>query len=88
MVPYELPTWSFEQTSAFKVGARCRIERVLWKTFLKDVGTHVIITKVHPDTRQVWAHADKPVTYRRNARGREVINLYPRCIESCYRWTT
>lgn len=84
MVPYELPTWSFEPGSAFGVGTRCRVERVLWKSFLKEVGTYIIITKVHPDTRQVWAHADKPVTYRRNARGRLVVDIDPRCIENCY----
>ena len=38
----------------------------------------------HPDTRQVWAHEDKPVTYRTNRAGRRVVDHDPRCIQSIY----
>ena len=70
--------------AAFSRGQRCKIISVHHPCFSKDVGKHVIITKVHPDTRQVWAHDDKPARFRINRNGRKVCEYDPRCIESCY----
>ncbi|PCO29955.1 klcB, partial [Escherichia coli] len=44
----------------------------------------IIIVKVHPDTRQVWAHDDRPVTYKTNRAGRRVVDSDPSCIQSIY----
>ncbi len=78
------PQHHVEATEAFSVGLRCRIERVHHKVFINTVGQHIIITRVHPDTRQVWAHDDKPTRYKYNQRGRQVLAYDPRCIQSCY----
>lgn len=80
----ENPEHPVEATEAFSVGLRCRIERVHHKVFIKTVGQHIIITRVHADTRQVWAHDDKPIRHKYNQRGRQVVAYDPRCIQSCY----
>ena len=53
-----------------------------WTTI--SSGKRVIIVKVHPDTRQVWAHDDRPVTYKTNRAGRRVVDSDPSCIQSIY----
>lgn len=50
-----------------------------------DVGKRIVIVKVNHEFRSVWAHADKPVTYRTNRNGRRVIDHDPSCIQSAYR---
>ncbi|HIF4305210.1 TPA: protein klcB [Salmonella enterica subsp. enterica serovar Infantis] len=72
------------EPAAFAQGQRCKIISVHHPCFAKEVGKHVIITKVHPATRQVWAHDDKPARFRVNRNGRKVCEYDPRCIESCY----
>lgn len=52
--------------------------------FEDNIGKKVIITEVRPDTRQVWAHDDKPIRYRMNRNGRKVVDHDPRCIHSIY----
>ena len=42
------------EVADFRPGVRC------------DVGKVVIVTKVSAGLRQVWAHDDKPVTYKIN----------------------
>lgn len=65
-------------------GQRCEIVSVHHPVFAKEVGKRVIIVKVHPDTRQVWAHDDRPVTYKTNRAGRRVVDSDPSCIQSIY----
>jgi hypothetical protein len=52
--------------------------------FRRYIGKRIIIVKVHPDTRQVWAHDDRPVTYKTNRAGRRVVDSDPSCIQSIY----
>ena len=52
--------------------------------FDRYIGKRIIIVKVHPDTRQVWAHDDRPVTYKTNRAGRRVVDSDPSCIQSIY----
>lgn len=52
--------------------------------FDKDIGKVIIVKKVNLDTGSVWAHDDKPVTYRKNRRGRTVVQSDPQCIETIY----
>lgn len=68
----------------FAPGVRCEVVSVHHPCFSHYIGKRIIITKVHPDTRQVWAHEDKPVTYRTNRAGRRVVDHDPRCIQSIY----
>ncbi|EDD8358767.1 klcB [Salmonella enterica subsp. enterica serovar Enteritidis] len=70
--------------SAFCPGQRCEIINVHHPCFAKEVGKHVIITKISAHARVVWAHDDKPPRYRINRNGRKVCEYDPRCIESCY----
>lgn len=68
----------------FKPGQRCEIVSVHHPVFAHYIGKRIIIVKVHPDTRQVWAHDDRPVTYKTNRAGRRVVDSDPSCIQSCY----
>lgn len=70
--------------AAFGPGQRCEIVSVHHPVFAKEIGKRVIITKVCPDTRQVFAHEDRPVTYKLNRAGRRVVDSDPRCIQSIY----
>lgn len=65
-------------------GQRCEIVSVHHPLFAKEVGKRVIIVKVHPDTRQVWVHDDRPVTYKTNRAGRRVVESDPSGIQSIY----
>ncbi|EMJ7039738.1 MULTISPECIES: klcB [Pseudomonadota] len=76
----DAPAWP----ATFFPGLRCEIVSVHHPVFAKEIGKHVIITKISPETRQVWAHDDKPARYRINRNGRKVCEYDPRCIESCY----
>jgi len=68
----------------FKPGQRCEIVSVHHPVFDRYIGKRIIIVKVHPDTRQVWAHDDRPVTYKTNRAGRRVVDSDPSCIQSIY----
>ena len=68
----------------FKPGQRCEIVSVHHPVFNRYIGKRIIIVKVHPDTRQVWAHDDRPVTYKTNRAGRRVVDSDPSCIQSIY----
>lgn len=68
----------------FRPGQRCEIVSVHHRVFERDIGKRIIITKVHADTRQVWAYDDKPVRYRINRNGRRVVECDPACIQSIY----
>ncbi|CAD7741817.1 Protein KlcB (plasmid) [Xanthomonas hydrangeae] len=70
--------------TAFTQGMRCQVIHVHHPCFEKEIGKHVIITKISAETRQVWAHDDRPAIYRVNRNGRKVCEYDPRCIESCY----
>ena len=63
---------------------RCEIVSVHHPVFDRYIGKRIIIVKVHPDTRQVWAHDDRPVTYKTNRAGRRVVDSDPSCIQSIY----
>nr|BCT99929.1 hypothetical protein [uncultured bacterium] len=68
----------------FKPGQRCEISSVHHPAFASYIGKRVIIVKVHPDTRQVWAHDDRPIKYKTNRAGRRVVDSDPSCIQSIY----
>jgi hypothetical protein len=68
----------------FQIGQRCEIVSIHHPCFAKMIGSRVVITKVCPDTFQVWAHDDKPVRYRINKQGRQVIDYDPKCVQSLY----
>ena len=68
----------------FKAGQRCEIVSVHHPVFNRYIGKRIIIVKVHPDTRQVWAHDDRPITYKTNRAGRRVVDSDPSCIQSIY----
>lgn len=68
----------------FRPGQRCEIVSVHHPVFAKYIGKRIIIVKVHPETRQVWAHDDRPVTYKTNRAGRRVVDSDPSCIQSVY----
>ena len=73
-----------EAASGFRPGARCEVVSVHHHAFKGEVGKKIIITKVSHDTRQVWAHDDRPPRYRVNRNGRKVTEYDPRCVQSCY----
>jgi hypothetical protein len=68
----------------FRPGQRCEIISVHHAAFSSDIGCKIIITRVSPDTRQVWAHDDKPPRFRINRNGRRVTDYDPRCIQTIY----
>lgn len=68
----------------FRPGQRCEIVSERRPLFANEIGKRVIITKVYPDTRQVFAHDDRPVTYKVNRAGRRVVDSDPSCIQSIY----
>jgi len=65
-------------------GARCQIVSVHHSAMRHYLGRVIVVVKVNPDFGSVWAHDDKPVTYRTNRFGRRVIASDPRCIQSIY----
>lgn len=68
----------------FHPGVRCEIISVHHSCFSRDIGKVVVVTKVCAETRQVWAHDDKPVTYKVNRNGRRIVDSDPRCIQTVY----
>ena len=68
----------------FRPGVRCEIVSVHHPCFSRDIGKVIVVTKVSADTRQVWAHDDRPVTYKVNRNGRRVVDSDPRCIQTVY----
>lgn len=75
---------SGEPLEGFFPGQRCRIVGVHHAVFAGDIGKQVVVLKVCPEFRLVWAHDDKPLTYRFNRQGRKVVASDPRCIQSLY----
>jgi len=69
-----------------KPGQRWRIVSVHHPCFDKDIGKIIVITRTCHGTRNVFAHDDKPVTYRKNRNGRMVVDYDPRCVETVYGW--
>lgn len=70
--------------SAFRPGVRCAIIAASHPSASRDVGKRVIVDRVNPEYGSVWAHDDKPVTYRTNRAGRRVVDHDPRCIQTIY----
>ena len=68
----------------FRPGQRCEIISVHHAAFSSDIGRKIIITKVSPETRQVWAHDDKPFSFRINRNGRRVTDYDSRGIQTIY----
>ena len=73
------------EVSDFRPGVRCEVVSVHHPCFFGDVGKVIIVTKVSADSRQVWAHDDKPVTYKLNRNRRRVVDSDPRGIQTVYR---
>jgi hypothetical protein len=72
------------EPAAFRPGQRCQVVSTHHPCFQDTVGKVVIVTRVNPAHRSVWAHDDKPVTYRTSRNGRKVVHSDPRCIETIY----
>lgn len=72
------------EVSDFRPGVRCEIVSVHHPCFAKDIGKIIVVKKVSPDTCQVWAHDDKPVTYKINRNGRRVVDSDPQCVQTIY----
>ncbi|WP_193387859.1 hypothetical protein [Xanthomonas phaseoli] len=62
---------------------RYRVARVHHPVFARDVGKAVIVDRF-AGLGMVWAHDDKPVTYRTNRAGRRVVAFDPCCVQSLY----
>lgn len=67
-------------------GQRWRIVSVHHPCFNKDIGKVIVITKANHVMRSVFAHDDRPVTYRKNRNGRMVVSYDPRCVQTIYGW--
>lgn len=67
-------------------GQRWRIVSVHHPCFNRDIGKVIVITKTNYAMRSVFAHDDRPVTYRKNRNGRMVTSYDPRCVETIYGW--
>jgi hypothetical protein len=65
-------------------GQRWKVIKVHHPCFEKSLGKIVVITKVCPGKRSVFAHDDRPVTYRKNRNGRMVVAYDPKCVETVY----
>ncbi|EIP3206722.1 protein klcB [Salmonella enterica] len=67
----------------FYVGARCEIVSVHHPVFAKNIGTIVKIVTIY-DSGCVEAHEDKPIRYRINRRGTQVVDFDPACVRTFY----
>ena len=72
-----------QQYRNFYVGARCEIVKVNHPVSARDIGTVVKIVTIY-DSGTIVAHDDKPLRYRYNNRGRQIIEYDPRCIMTYY----
>jgi hypothetical protein len=72
----------------FRPGQRCEIVKndprhiTMPLLFPDRIGEKVIISTGTKHSDYVWAHDFRPVTYRTNSRGREVVEFDPRCVIS------
>jgi hypothetical protein len=73
-----------EQPQDFRPGVKCRVVGVHLACMAKDIGKVVVVTRADPDLQVLFAHDDRPVTYRTNAKGRRVVDHDPRCIQTVY----
>lgn len=62
---------------------RYQVARVHHPCFARDVGKVVIVDRF-AGSGMVWAHDDKPITYRTNRAGRRVVDFDPQCVQSLY----
>lgn len=65
-------------------GQRYRIVKVHHPCFEKSLGKIVVIAKVFPGKCSVFAHDDRPLTYRKSRNGRMVVDYDPRCDQTVY----
>lgn len=72
------------ESRQFIPGQRCQVISVHHPVFESDVGKFVIITSVSSSSSQVWAHDDKPETYRINRKGSRVLENDPKAVQSIY----
>lgn len=82
--PAPTPAPATVDMSAFRPGVRCEIIAASHPSASRDVGKRVIVDRLNPEYGSVWAHDDKPVTYRTNRAGRRVVDYDPRCIQTIY----
>lgn len=75
---------SGEPLGSFFPGQRCRIVGVHHPVFASSIGRQIVVVKVCAEFGLVWAHDDRPVTYRLNRHGRRVVASDPSCIQSLY----
>lgn len=82
--PCSIATTGDAGPAVLRPGLRCQVVSIHHPALRKEVGKRIVITKVNPEFRSVWAHEDKPVTYRTNRQGKRVVDHDPRCIEALY----
>jgi hypothetical protein len=75
----EEPAFDIDGRQLF-VNSRCTIAAVHHPAFSADIGKKVVIAKLSGQT--AWVHADKPVRYRVNRAGRDVVAHDPRSIQT------
>lgn len=66
----------------FWAGRRCEIVEVHNQCFKKDIGKVVVVVSAKEEL--VWAHDDRPITYRKNRGGKMVVASDPKCIQTVY----
>lgn len=74
----------YSKEKTFREGQRCVIEWEPRDAFKKNLGKVVVVAKVNEETDSVWVHDDRPVTFKKNRKGRRVVDFDPRCIQTVY----
>lgn len=67
----------------FYPGLVCEIVSVHHPAFSYLIGERVVVIRVI-DGERVWAHDDKPVTFRTNRNGQTVVDFDPRGAQTTY----
>ncbi|MGT2457720.1 hypothetical protein ACU4GI_32990 [Cupriavidus basilensis] len=82
--PRALPLATDASGKVFRQGARCEVIAVHHPALQADLRKWIVVDRIHAAERVVWAHDDKPITYRTNRAGRRVIATDPRSIQTLY----
>ncbi|MGF6604362.1 hypothetical protein P3T23_009117 [Paraburkholderia sp. GAS448] len=75
----EEPAFDIDGRQLF-INSRCTIVAVHHPAFSADIGKKVVIAKLSGQT--AWVYADKPVRYRVNRAGRDVVAHDPKSIQT------
>lgn len=80
---YKQQVKKIERYREFYPGARCEVTKVKHPVLDKNIGNIVKIDTIY-ESGMVLAHDDKPIRYRYNSRGRQVVEYDPACIKTIY----